>query len=142
MPLTHSAVKFLTRRSPKFISPKAHAFADYAIAGSFFMAGALMFRRNKRAAISAFVCGGAEIVTSLCTDYPGGITDAISFPTHGRIDMGMAAMAATLPDLMEFGDEKETWVFRAQAIAMTAVAGLTDFGFGRGYEEHPADEAA
>src|ERR1700737_2193529 len=118
MPIAHSAVKFLTKRSPKFISPRGHAFADYAIAGSFFMAGALMFRRNKRAAISAFVCGGAEVVTSLCTDYPGGLTRAISFPTHGRIDMGLAAMAATLPGLMEFGVEKETWVFRTQALVM------------------------
>ena len=73
---------------------------------------------------------------------PGGITDVISFPAHGKIDMGLAAMTATLPEFMEFSDEKEMGFFRVQALLITANAGLTDFGKGRNYEEAYEQEVA
>jgi hypothetical protein len=129
---------------PKVISPRAHAVLDYATAATFLAGGVWMLarRRNKRAGISALACGVAETVTSLLTDYPGGVSDVISFPTHGKIDMGLAAMAATLPEFMDFADEREMGFFRAQAVLITANAGLTDFGRGRNYEEAFQHEAA
>ncbi|HLK34192.1 MAG TPA: hypothetical protein VKT29_13945 [Terriglobales bacterium] len=144
MPVLHSSVKLLTKHLPKVISPKAHAVLDYATAATFVAAGILMLtrKRNKRAGISALVCGGAEIATSLLTDYPGGVTDLISFPTHGKIDMGLAAMTATLPEFMGFADEAEMGFFRAQAVLITANTGLTDFGRGRHYEEAFENEVA
>lgn len=144
MPVLHSSVKLLTKHMPKVISPKTHAVLDYVTAGTFLAGGILLLtrRRDKRAGISALVCGVAETITSLLTDYPGGVTDLISFPTHGKIDMGFAAMTATLPEFMDFADSADMGFFRAQALLVTANAGLTDFGRGRNYDEAWEREAA
>lgn len=144
MPVLHSSVKLLTKHMPKVISPKTHAVLDYVTAGTFLAGGILLLtrRRDKRAGISALVCGVAETITSLLTDYPGGVTDLISFPTHGKIDMGLAAMTATLPEFMEFSDSQDMGFFRAQALLVTANAGLTDFGRGRNYDQAREREAA
>lgn len=127
MALMQKGVQVLTERMPKVISPKTHAIIDYATAGSFFLAGALLWRRNRRAAIGAFLCGAAEAGTAMVTDYPGGVTKAISFQTHGRIDAGMAGLVASIPTFMAFGDEPEAMFFRGEGVAMAAVTGLTDF---------------
>lgn len=128
MALLEAGVKALSNRMPKIISPKTHAIIDYTTAGSFFLMGALLWRNHKRAAISSLACGAAEAVTSLLTDYPGGVTDVISFSTHGKIDAGMAGLVGTIPTLFAFNDEKEAIFFRSQAVAIAAVTGMTDFG--------------
>ncbi|HEY6935646.1 MAG TPA: hypothetical protein VI424_00760 [Terriglobales bacterium] len=144
MPLLHSSVKLLTKKMPKVISPRTHAVLDYVTAGTFLAGGLLLLarRRDKRAGVSALVCGVAETITSMLTDYPGGVTDLISFPTHGKIDMGLAAMTATLPELMQFSDSQDMGFFRAQALLITANAGLTDVGRGRSYDQAFEHEAA
>jgi hypothetical protein len=101
---------------------------DYITAGAFLLTGAIYWSRNKRAALGAFVCAGAELATSLLTDYPGGVKKVISFRNHGKIDLGLAAMTATMPEFMGFRDEREKTFFLAQAGVMTAVTNLTDFG--------------
>src|SRR6266446_9875481 len=128
MPMLTSATHVLTKRMPKIISPKAHAVADYFTAGAFLLTGAIYWSRNKRAALGAFVCGGAELATSLLTDYPGGVKKVISFRNHGRIDLGLAAMTATMPEFMGFRHDREKPFFLAQAALITAVTDLTDFG--------------
>ena len=128
MPMLTSATNLLTKRMPKIISPKAHAVVDYFTAGAFLLTGAFCWSRNKRAALGAFVCGGAELATALLTDYPGGVKKAISFRNHGRIDIGLAAMTATMPEFMSFRDTREKNFFLAQAGMMTAVTNMTDFG--------------
>jgi len=128
MPMPTSATHMLTKRMPKVISPKAHAFVDYITAGAFLLTGAFYWSRNKRAALGAFVCGGAELATALLTDYPGGVKKVISFRNHGKIDIGLAAMTATMPEFMSFRDTREKNFFLAQAGMMTAVTNLTDFG--------------
>ena len=144
MPVLHSSVKLLTKHMPKVISPRTHAVLDYVTAGAFIAGGVLLLKRrhDKRAGISALVCGAAETITSLLTDYPGGVSSLISFPTHGKIDMGLAAMTVTLPELMDFSDGDDMGFFRAQAVLITANAGLTDFGRGRNYQEAFEHEAA
>jgi hypothetical protein len=133
MPLLHQAIKVTANRMPKVINPTAHAVIDYAMAASFFGMAALFWRRNKRAAVSALICGAAETITALCTDYPGGIVDEISFATHGAIDFGLSGMVVSLPDMLRFSDEPESRFFRIQGLALAAVAGLTDFtGSGEG----------
>lgn len=82
MPFSTAATDAITRRAPKFISPKAHAVIDYLMIGTFFVTGALLWRRNRRAAISALMCGGAELTNTLLTDYPGGVAPVISFLGH------------------------------------------------------------
>jgi hypothetical protein len=133
MPLLHQAARFATNKMPKVINPTAHAIIDYAMAATFFGMAAFFWRRNKRAAVSALICGVAETVTSLCTDYPGGVVDEISFETHGGIDFGLSGMVASLPGMLRFSDRPESKFFTVQGTALAAITGLTDFtGSGRG----------
>jgi hypothetical protein len=143
MPVLEQATKWATNRMPKVINPRVHAIIDYATAASFFAMAALFWRRNKSAAISCIVCGGAETLTAMLTDYPGGVTDAISFETHGRIDFGMSGMVSSMPNLLRFSDENESTFFRMQGLAMAAVTGLTDFtGTGERHQRERLDERA
>ena len=127
MPLAHSAVKLLTKPLPNFISPRAHFAFDYITAGAFFASAAMIWKLNKRAAIGATICGAAEVAVASLTTRPGGERRAISFRTHGRIDIGLAAMTAMMPEFMGLEDAPQSKLFLIQSIAMTAVAGLTDF---------------
>lgn len=143
MPILDQATRWATNRMPKVINPTVHAIIDYGMAATFFTMAAIFWRRNKRAAISSLVCGGAETVTALLTDYPGGVTDAISFETHGRIDFGMSGLISSMPNLMRFADENESTFFRMQGISMAAVTGLTDFtGTGERGQLERLDERA
>lgn len=140
MPILDQAAKLATNKMPKVISPKAHAIIDYAMAASFFGMAAFFWKRNKRAAVGALVCGTAETITALCTDYPGGVIEKISYETHGTIDFGLSGMVASLPDMLRFKDEPESRFFRIQGIAKAAVAGLTDFtGSGEGGQMEKLD---
>jgi hypothetical protein len=85
----------------------------------------MFWRRNKHSAVSALICGGAELALSLLTDYPGGVVDAISFPTHLKLDLGLAAMTASMPEFMKFDDDSQKWFFLLQSGQMTAVTELT-----------------
>ena len=127
MTITNMAASAVADKLPKVINPKTHAFIDYAMAGTFFVLGAMFWKRNKRAAIAATLCGAATAATSLLTDYPGGVKRVISFHTHGRIDAGLAGMTAAAPNFLAFNDDDEARIFRILALAETAVTGLTDF---------------
>src|SRR5437764_4444556 len=130
MALTDMATRAMTDKLPKVIKPKAHAVLDYAMAGAMFTLAAFFWKRNKRAAIGAIVCGGATVTTALLTDYPGGVKPMITFETHGRIDAGMAGLTATMPTFLAFGDEEEAKYFRGAALAETIITGMTDFDAG------------
>lgn len=126
MALLQRGVAAATNRMPNVISPTAHAIIDYITVGTFFLMGAVFWRRNKKAALGSLMCGSAELGTALITDFPGGVAKVIDLPTHLRIDMGLAAMAATLPDVMGFKDESESKWFRLLGLNITANAGLTN----------------
>lgn len=128
MPVLQKGVAAVANRMPKVISPKAHAIIDYATVGAWFALGAWMMGRSKRAGIGALICGGAELATTLMTDYPGGIADLISFPTHLKIDMGLAATATALPNFLDFDDEDEAKWFRLMGLNMTAAGAMTNPG--------------
>ncbi|MEP6645092.1 MAG: hypothetical protein ABJA69_11385 [Acidobacteriaceae bacterium] len=127
MPVTTTVADALTKRLPKVVSPEGHAIADYLTIAGFFVAGALFWRLNRRAALAAFACGGTELAVNLLTDYPGGVRRLIGFPLHGKIDLGMAAMAATIPEFMGFAKERQRGFFLAQAGIITATTNLTNF---------------
>jgi hypothetical protein len=102
---------------------------------------AFFWRRNKRAAVSALVCGTAETITALCTDYPGGVVKEISYETHGAIDFGLSGMVASLPDMLRFSNEPESRFFRVQGLALATATGLTDFtGTGEGNQLEELDK--
>ena len=127
MAVVETGVRALSNRLPKIISPKTHAIIDYAVAGSFFLMGGLMWGSSKRAAIASFACGAAEATVAMLTDYPGGLARLISFETHGKIDAGMSGAVAMVPSLLGFSNEKKAIFFRAQGVGMAATTGMTDF---------------
>ena len=130
MPIAHKAAKAVAPKLPKMISPIAHAVIDYAMFGAFFTAGALLWKKNKRASLAAYLC--ADIVGTLAflTDMPGGVWKKISFETHGRVDPGLSALAASIPEMLAFKDEQEAKLFQGMGIAMAVVGGLTDYAQG------------
>lgn len=125
MPMLQKGVAAVANKMPKVISPKAHAVADYATIGVWGLMAGLLWKRNKRAAISAMICGASELATTLITDFPGGVAKVISLPTHLKIDMGLAATASALPNFMGFDDEGEAKWFRIQALSITGVTAMT-----------------
>lgn len=125
MPMINTVAGAVARRMPKAISPKGHAIADYITVAGFVLGAAMFWRRNKHAALSALICGGAELAVSLLTDYPGGVTGAINFPTHLKLDLGLAAMSAGMPEFMGFEDDRQKWFFYMQSAAITTVTELT-----------------
>ena len=127
MALTEMGVRTLSNRLPKVLDPKTHAIIDYGMAASFFVTGALLWKKSKRGVVASFICGGSELTNILLTDYPGGVFKKIDFRTHGRIDAGLSAVIGSLPNLMGFSDRGYANFFRFKALGMGAVTGLTDF---------------
>ncbi len=127
MPMLVQATKWAAEKMPKTITPKTHAILDYGMAAGFFGMAAFFWKRDKRASVSCLVCGAAETMNALLTDYPGGVSRAVSFETHGAIDVGLIGLVASLPGLMRFSRQPEARFFRLQGMTMAAVTGLTDF---------------
>lgn len=131
MPVMQIGLQMAAGKLPKVIKPRPHAIIDYAVAGSFMLMGALWWKRNRRAAVSSLICGGATAANSLLTDYPGGALRVISYKNHGRIDTALSGLTAAMPLLMNFRDEPEARFFKIRALGQTAITGLTDFDYRR-----------
>ncbi len=129
MALMQVGLQMAAGKLPKVVRPRPHAIIDYAVAGSFLLMGALWWKRNRRAAVGCFICGGATAANSLLTDYPGGIVRGISYRNHGRIDALLAGLTAATPALMNFKDEPEATFFGSSAVGQTAITGLTDYKY-------------
>jgi hypothetical protein len=129
MPLLHQGAKFAVRRMPKVIKPTTHAVLDYVVAASFLLKAASTWRRNRRAAGAALLCGGATLANALLTDYPGGVVPKISFRAHGRNDSAIAGLTAAAPKLLGFADSRDARFFSVEALGQTVVTGLTDFEY-------------
>jgi hypothetical protein len=127
MALMQKGMAMVASRLPKRISPRVHAALDYAIAGTFMLAGAIFWKRNRRAAFGSLICGGATAAVSLLTDYSGTDGKPISYSMHGQIDAGLIAMTAAIPRLVRIEDEPQAKFFSRQALAKTAITGMTDF---------------
>jgi hypothetical protein len=137
MALINQATNLIGDRLPKVISPRAHAWIDYAAAATFFLLAALSWKSNRRAAWAALACGTAEVTNALITDFPGGVKPLISFETHGKVDVTMAGAVSSLPNMLGFAHQPEATYFRAQGLAVATVTALTDFkneGNGSEYE--------
>jgi len=100
---------------------------DYGVASMFFALGMRYRNRNRAASTLAFINGGLVLGMSLLTDYPGGVWPAISFKTHGMMDVGQAALAGMGPVLFGFADEPEARTFWAQAASEVGVIASTDW---------------
>ena len=123
MPIPELATKPL----PKMISPKVHAIIDWSTTAALVAAGAVLWKKNKRAAIASFVCADLIGTAIALTDCPGGLWKKISFEAHGKIDPGVAGLASLMPNLMGFSDQTESKLFQSIGIGLAAVRNLTDF---------------
>lgn len=91
----------------------------------FALAGGLFWKTNKRAAVAALLCGAASLGLNLITDYPGGIVKLVKFSDHKKIDLSLAALTGTMPEILGF--YKGRWYFALQSGAMAVSTNLTQF---------------
>lgn len=126
MAILNTVAKAITKPMPRMISPKSHSMLDYVTAGVFLAGAAFFWKRNKRAAIASLVSGGAVAAVSALTEYPGGVNGVFGLEKHRNIEVGLAAMVATMPEFFSFADEPEKNFFRIQGVLMTCISELTD----------------
>ena len=138
MPILNNVIRMAAKPMPDVVSPSAHAVLDYMIAGAFFAMAGWFWRRNKRAAVGSLLCGAAELGVSVLTDYPGGMRRSIRFSTRQKLDLGLAAMTASMPEFLNFKDEPQRKFFTAQGIVITAANELTRFPEARGRSKERA----
>jgi hypothetical protein len=119
------------RNAPKYISPRAHAWLDFAVTTYFLGLGVWCAIRGKgRAATAAFINGGMVAGVSLMTDYDGDRKKPINFKLHGTLDAVQATTAALAPVLHGFADEPEAKYFWGQAANELGVIAMTDWDAG------------
>ena len=126
MAMLNAVARAITKPMPRMISPKSHAILDYVTAGVFLAGAGLFWRRNRKAAIASLISGTAVAAVSAMTEYPGGATGVFGLEKHRNIEVGLAAMVATMPAFLSFEDEPEKNFFLAQGVLMTCISELTD----------------
>jgi hypothetical protein len=127
MPAVTSLAKVIAKPLPRVVSPKAQAILDYILVGSFIGTATWFWRHNKRAALAALLCGGAKLAVTLLTDSPGGVRRVITPRARREIDLGLAAMVATMPEFFAFKDEPQKKFFLAQGALITIGSELTQY---------------
>jgi hypothetical protein len=116
-----------TRTIPTPISPSTHAVLDYAVAATFFCAGAWLMGRNRKAANLAFLNGAVVAGMSMLTDYPGGLWRVLPFRGHRIGDIAQAGLAGFGPALFGFAGDPEATFFYGQAASEVGVIAATDW---------------
>lgn len=127
MPTLNSFVRVAAKPLPRVISPKAQAILDYLLVGSFFGAASWFWRHNKRAVIAAVLCGSAKLAVTLLTDSPSGVRRVIPPRARREIDLGLAAIVASMPEFLAFKDEPQRKFFLAQGALITVGSELTRY---------------
>lgn len=127
MSTINSLAKVLAKPLPRVISPRTQAIFDYLLVGSFLGTASWFWRHNKRAALAALLCGGAKLAVTLLSDNPGGVRKVISPHARREIDLGLAAMVATMPEFFAFKDEPQKKFFIAQGALITIGSELTQY---------------
>ena len=140
MAMLNTVAKAITRPMPRMISHKSHSTLDYLTAGVFLASAGFFWRRNKRAAMASLVSGTAVAALSALTEYPGGVNGVFGLEKHRNIELGLAAMVATMPEFFSFADEPEKNFFRLQGVLMTCISELTDLNYPR--QPHAESETA
>jgi len=122
-----SAADVLTRKLPKFIPGNAHPVVDYAVSGSFLAAATWFWRRDRKVALGSLLCGASTLGLALLTSYPGRGKRAISFTMHGKLENGLSAIIATMPEFLRIENNRERKYFLTTAGILTVLSNLTEF---------------
>ena len=117
----------LTNAVPKVINQRTHAVLDYSTVATLFAMGMRLRDQHPRASAFAFANAATVLMSSLFTDYPGGVFKKMSFQTHGMMDVAQAAMLAAGPGLLGFGRDPEAQLFYAHAAMEAGVVAATDW---------------
>jgi hypothetical protein len=119
------------QRVPKYISPRVHAWLDFAV-GTYYLGLGVWFAMHGRgrAATAAFINGAMVAGVSLLTDYDGSAEKPISFKMHGTFDAVQATTAALGPVFHGFADEPEAKYFWGQAAKELGIIATTDWDAG------------
>jgi hypothetical protein len=119
---------------PRVISSKTHSIIDYVHVATNLIAGALFWKRNKRAATGAFILGGTVLANSLMTDYELGVFRLYSFRVHGILDYAAAASSAAMPAMLGFSNKPAASFFYTQGAGEAVIAGISDYSDNSGAE--------
>lgn len=126
MPAATTVANIITRPLPRMVSANSHRIADYVIASSFFAVGTgFLATGRRRAGTAALFCGGCTLALSLLTSYPGRRKRLIPMELHRRLEPGLAAMVATLPEFLSLSRQGEKPYFRFKAGLITALSNLS-----------------
>jgi hypothetical protein len=132
MSIVNSIATRVADHLPKSVDARGHAVIDYLMLAGTLAAAAFLFRRNRAAGACAVIAAVTQGTNILLTDFPGGVFKSISFPMHGRLGLGIAAMVASMPKMMNFDKEPEARFFQLHSLAAISLIGMTDFtGTGR-----------
>lgn len=127
MTVLASSADLLSRHLPKLFSTRAHRAADYAMVASFALAGAWFWRQNRTAARACWISGGSILALTLLTSYPGRPKRLLDVGLHGKVEVAVAALVATMPELLELREHQVRHYFRTQAAILTLISNLTAF---------------
>jgi hypothetical protein len=127
MPTLNSIARVAAKPLPRIVSPRAQSILDYILVGTFLGAAGWFWRHSKRAAVASVLCGTAKLAVSVLTDYPGGVQRIIDHNTRRDIDLGLAAMVATMPEFLAFKNEPEKKFFLLQGALIAAGTEMTQY---------------
>jgi hypothetical protein len=127
MPTLNSIARIVAKPLPRVVSPRAQSILDYILVGTFLGAAGWFWRRNKRAAVASVLCGAAKLGICMITDYPGGVHRILDYHARREVDLGLAAMVATMPEFMAFKKEPEKKFFLVQGALITAGVELSQY---------------
>ena len=112
---------------PRVIDPQTHKTLDFLVTSYFFMLAGAFWGTHRRASATALINGIAVLGATMMTDYDGDGKRPIPFPTHGKIDIAQAGMAAGFPVLMGFAGSPAALPFHMQALNEALVVSATDW---------------
>jgi len=64
---------------------------------------------------------------TLLTSYPGRPKRLLDVGLHGKVEVAVAALVATMPELLELREHQVRHYFRTQAAILTLISNLTAF---------------
>lgn len=88
-------------KSMNILSPKLHAYIDYATVVIFLVAPPLLGMSGMAATI-AYLLAGVHLIMSLVTDFELGAADLVPFNVHGWVERLVGPALIVLPYVMSF----------------------------------------